>query len=402
MRPFLWLFRWMIWMTAVITFAVMHPSLDTAAVCAVAAAAFCGTSAVLASRSPHPAWPRIRGRTVWVEGVVSWGLAAWFSAHAEPDVRLLIILWTPPGTAAALALRERVQWALDGAASLGVVTAVMWAARVVSLPVLTAVWTYLPYVVASGLVVACEHLWRTLCRERTWHRAALEEIQRRTEQVSRYNEQVNEYAERVHRLAVAEERNRIAGVIHDTVAHRLTALFVQLQAARRVLAQGDSAAAVGNLEVCEVLAQESLADVRRSVHALRSQVAGEGVEALRRLAIQYGGLTGMEVRFDAGGVDSLPTYCLGVLYRALQEGLTNAHRHGRATIVTVRLRMADGMVTLEVSDNGRGANGALAGFGLGTMCERVQRLGGDVHADTRPGQGFHLRVRVPVLEGMGA
>ncbi|MCL6599972.1 MAG: sensor histidine kinase [Alicyclobacillus macrosporangiidus] len=399
MRPFLWLLRWIIWMTAVITLAVTHPTLDTAAVCAVAAAVFSGTSAVLASHSSHPAWPQIRGRTVWVEGVISWGLTAWFSAHAEPDVRLLVVLWTPPGTAAGLALGERLQWGLDGAAALGVVAAVVSAVRTVPLPVLTVVWTYLPYLMVSGLVVACEHLWRILCRERTLHRAALEEVRRRTEQVSRYNEQVNEYAERVHRLAAAEERNRIAGVIHDTVAHRLTALFVQLQAARRVLAQGDSAAAVGNLEVCEVLAQESLADVRRSVHALRSQVAGEGVEALRRLAIQYGAMTGMEVRFDAGGVEILPMHCLGVFYRAIQEGLTNAHRHGRATIVTIRLRMADGMVMLDVSDNGRGAKGALAGFGLSTMRERVQRLGGDVHADTRPGQGFRLQVWVPVLEG---
>lgn len=229
------------------------------------------------------------------------------------------------------------------------------------------------------------------------------ELQAQSAQLAQTNERLNEFADKVYHLAAAEERNRIAGEIHDTVAHRLTALFVQLQAARRQLDTGELNAALDNLDVSEALTRESLDAVRSSVRAIRHVATDGGHSALRRLATQYASLTGMAVELEMSAeVEWIPPTVFAVLYRVLQEGLTNAKRHGRASEVQLRVRRRAGELVLQVRDNGRGCARPRYGFGLGTMRERIQTIGGTLQLTSSPGRGFLLEVRVPLWEGVSS
>ncbi|QSO54457.1 sensor histidine kinase [Alicyclobacillus curvatus] len=227
----------------------------------------------------------------------------------------------------------------------------------------------------------------------------MDELKQKSEELSRRNQQLNEFSDKVYELAATEERNRIASEIHDTVAHRLTALFVQLQAARRRLTSGELEGAVENLEVSEALTQESLEAVRQSVRRIRRTSANEGIGALRRLITQYASLTGMTITtvFEAS-LQGTPPVVLALLYRVIQEALTNAKRHGRASEVTVQLTRIGLTLHLLVRDNGRGASEPKDGFGLSTMRDRVENLGGQITIETQPGKGFALSLRIPAWE----
>ncbi|MBL7063019.1 MAG: sensor histidine kinase [Anaerolineae bacterium] len=208
------------------------------------------------------------------------------------------------------------------------------------------------------------------------------------------------YAVQVEALAVAEERNRLAREIHDSLGHYLTTITVQLEAARKLIATQPGRAAE-SIAKAEYLARESLAEVRRSVAALRAtpldtaalgEAIGEVVESLR--------VSGIVTTFTIEGeTHPLPIQTKTALYRAAQEGLTNVRKHASASAVQVTLTYEPEWVMLTISDNGIGRRGEeTEGFGLLGLRERVALLGGSVKAGDCPEGGFRLRVEVPGLE----
>jgi len=199
---------------------------------------------------------------------------------------------------------------------------------------------------------------------------------------------------------VAEERNRLAREIHDSLGHYLTIITVQLEAAGKLFATRPGRAAE-SIAKAEGLARESLAEVRRSVAALRAspldtaalgEAIGEVVENLRASGIA----TTLTIE---GKIHPLPTQTKTALYRAAQEGLTNVRKHASASAAQVVLTYEPERVVLTISDNGVGRRGEeTEGFGLLGLRERVVLLGGSLEASDRPEGGFRLRVEVPVEE----
>jgi signal transduction histidine kinase len=172
---------------------------------------------------------------------------------------------------------------------------------------------------------------------------------------------------------------------------------MQIQAARGILA-ADPARAEQTLAKAQQLSQEALGDVRRSVAALRVAPADRPAlpEALAELAdaAQAAGLpTEVVVLGSARPLDPLEEQAL---YRAAQEGLTNARKHAQATGATLTLDFGDAdRVRLTVADDGRGASTTDGGFGLVGLRERVQLVGGSLTLRTAPGAGLALIVEVP-------
>ncbi|XVV15822.1 sensor histidine kinase [Actinoplanes sp. CA-131856] len=191
----------------------------------------------------------------------------------------------------------------------------------------------------------------------------------------------------VERLAVLDERNRFARDIHDGLGHALTVVQMQIKAARAVLAQtAQTAKADEMLGKAQHQAEEALREVRRSVGALRSPLPLP--EALRRLT-DGATIVGPERPLAAEAEESL--------FRAAQEGLTNVHKHARATRADLILDFSDpSRVRLEVRDNGIGvAAGSAGGFGLVGLRERADRLGGRLTLEPSPGGGATLRMELP-------
>jgi signal transduction histidine kinase len=200
-------------------------------------------------------------------------------------------------------------------------------------------------------------------------------------------------------LAAAEERVRIARDIHDGLGHHLTALNVQLQAAAR-LVERDPARAAAAIATCREVAQVALDEVRHSVAAMRrSPLAGRSLpEALAALVSDFGRRAGLAASFAAQGEElPLPPAAALTLYRAAQEGLTNAQRHGAARSAAVSLRYDADRVGLTVEDDGSGGAGASpgGGFGLAGLRERAELLGGTFSAVPATGGGYRLTITIP-------
>jgi len=215
------------------------------------------------------------------------------------------------------------------------------------------------------------------------------------------HQRLRAYAAQVEALAVAEERNRLAREIHDSLGHYLTAMTMQLQAAGKLIAQ-DPQRAAESIAKAEKMARESLAEVRRSVAALRASPVDTTTlsDAIGEL-VQNLGESGIAATFTVEGQSqSLPIQTKTTLYRAAQEGLTNVRKHANASAVEVKLTYEPGQVTLTITDNGTGQRGQnYEGFGLLGLRERVTQLSGLLEAGNDPNGGFRLYVAVPLQAG---
>jgi signal transduction histidine kinase len=226
-------------------------------------------------------------------------------------------------------------------------------------------------------------------------RVAASEREVRTE-LTQANQQLRDHAAQVEELATIKERNRLAREIHDTLGHYLTVVNVQIGAAQAILAQ-DRPRALDHLAKAQTLTQEGLAEVRRSVAALRASPTESRplAEALAKL-VEQRKAAGMNARLDvAGMVRSLTPQAELTLYRAAQEALTNVGKHANAAQVGITLAYGDDSVRLRVEDDGVGSADSHGGFGLLGVRERVQLLGGEMHVRTEVGGGFALEVELP-------
>lgn len=212
------------------------------------------------------------------------------------------------------------------------------------------------------------------------------------------NRLLRENADQVEELAVTKERNRLAREIHDSLGHYLTVVNVQIGAAQAIFPL-DNDRALEHLAKAQTLTQEGLAEVRRSVAALRAPATESRPlrEALAQL-VEHWQAAGLSATLAVYGEPRLLTPQADLtLYRAAQEALTNVTRHASATKVEVALSYQDAdLVSLRVQDDGVGSDGSVAGFGLLGVKERAQLLGGEVRIVTGKGTGFRLEVQLPV------
>jgi signal transduction histidine kinase len=205
------------------------------------------------------------------------------------------------------------------------------------------------------------------------------------------------------RIAVAEERARIARELHDIVAHAVSVMVLQVGAVREKLP--DALAQYRDALVgVERAGRTALADMRRLLGAMRRD--GDGLELTPQP-----GLDGLDSLLDEIGRAGLP---VGLhvdgerfplpraidlsAYRIVQEGLTNALKHARATNADVTLRYAPDELQIEVRDDGdgSGANSDGSGYGLVGVRERVKIYGGEMSAGAATGGGFILSTRLPI------
>jgi signal transduction histidine kinase len=284
-----------------------------------------------------------------------------------------------------LQTREAVLWTLGYAALVGILL-------LITAPLFSAVMTMFIYGGAFIFFAAVT----TMFKREQVTRARSEQLLKELEAV---HAQLREYAARVEQLAVAEERNRLAREIHDSLGHHLTILSVQLQAASRLIAL-DSTRAASEIEKARAIVAEALGDVRQSVSALRAQAAvnGQPALALERMIQEFGDATGIIVNYRADALGALSPAQVLTIYRAVQEGLTNVQKHAHASRVDVTLQRDETIIRLALADNGSGDGAARAesGFGLLGLRERVEFLGGVLSYGARAGGGFELKMELPL------
>jgi len=231
---------------------------------------------------------------------------------------------------------------------------------------------------------------------------ALGERLRETDVTRRLADQAELEREEQARLAVAEERARIARELHDVVGHSVSVMTVQAAAVRRLL-EDDQEKERDALLVVEQTGREALAEMRRMVGVLRRpeeapalapQPSLEHLEQLLATTREAG--LPVELKIE-GTPAELPPALDTTAYRIVQEALTNAVKHANAGRAEVLVRYGKGAVELVVSDDGCGnGDGGGSGHGLVGMRERVSVYGGELEAGPQSGGGFRLRATLPV------
>jgi PAS domain S-box-containing protein len=215
--------------------------------------------------------------------------------------------------------------------------------------------------------------------------------------------QLTRLAEQARKAAITEERNRMAREIHDTLAQGFTGILIQLQAARQVLNGSDSDAA-RHLESAMALARVGLTEARRSVQGLRPQLLRDGniTTALEQLVRHLGSDSIVGINFSSNG-DAQRLMSPDIesnLLRISQEAITNAMKHSGASQINVRLSAGPEAVQLAIEDNGHGFDPHVStlsrGFGLISMQERADRIGGDLTILTKPGAGTKVNLLLPI------
>ncbi len=231
------------------------------------------------------------------------------------------------------------------------------------------------------------------------------EVERLARELEEANARLRESAAQAEELTRSRERNRLAREIHDSLGHYLTVVNVQLEAARALVEnKGWKEAApdlYATLEKAQTLTRSGLADVRRSVAALRADPMGDKsfLDAVKAL-IQENQEAGLLVtlRMEGAAQNFNPQTELA-LYRTLQEALTNVRKHARASRAEVCLAYRENAVLLEVIDNGIGfaePEDDEEKFGLRGIRERVEILQGKMEISPDPGGGVKLMIELPL------
>jgi signal transduction histidine kinase len=231
---------------------------------------------------------------------------------------------------------------------------------------------------------------------------ALHERSEQTEAAEGRAQQAEQEREAMARIAVAEERARIARELHDIVAHSLSVMVLQAGTVRHRLA-GDLAEDKSALEDVEEAGRQALVEMRRLLGAMRRDDDERDLKPQPSLAsvdalVEQIRGAGLPVHLQIEGEPApLPTGIELSAYRIIQEGLTNALKHGHATRADVTLSYSRDALEVEVRDDGRGrATTDGAGYGLLGIQERVKIYGGTMTAETAPGRGFALKTRLPL------
>ena len=231
--------------------------------------------------------------------------------------------------------------------------------------------------------------------DRAWEQA----LERR--ELEQANASINALQAQLIESAVEEERLRIARELHDVVAHHVTAMSVQSAAARRLIDR-DPAQAVESLKQVEASGRSAVQDLRTMVLTLRD--VDESTSSWPTLAdldslVDTARRSGQHATYEViGDIPHLTPAGELAIYRAAQEGLTNAAKHaGPLATVHVRLRGLPHAVELEVADDGRGGSPKIGGAGTGLigMRERITAVGGTLEVGPKPRGGFRIRATVP-------
>jgi signal transduction histidine kinase len=211
---------------------------------------------------------------------------------------------------------------------------------------------------------------------------------------------------------VTEERQRLAGEIHDTLAQGLTGIIAQLEAAEHT--RTDPGELTRHLAQAAGLARSSLTEARRSVRALRPEQLEDASlpEALRELTRGWSEQTGVAAALEVTGTPVRAGADVeAAVFRAAQEALSNVAKHAQAARVQLTVSYAGDTLLLDVADDGSGFDPATTGpaaagpaagggYGLTGMEQRLGRVGGTLTIESVPGTGTTINAAVP-LTGPG-
>ena len=241
------------------------------------------------------------------------------------------------------------------------------------------------------IVYTILHLWEQMDEK--------DEINSLNERLQAANRELEKYAAESEKMAQTRERNRLAREIHDTLGHTLTGIIAGIDAAQTV-ADVSPETLKRYLSLVSDVARQGMTDVRCSVNELRPDALEQRdlLSAIQKMISQMSAASKADITLDnSAGRLSFGEDEEEVIYRIIQESITNSIRHGKADRVRIRITREYNIVTITIRDNGIGAASIEPGFGLTHMKERLEMLGGKIEVDGS--DGFCVVAEIPIRWG---
>ena len=233
------------------------------------------------------------------------------------------------------------------------------------------------------------------------------EQRRQNARLAEANRQLASYASTLEQLTISRERNRLAREFHDTVAHTLSAVAVQLEAVS-ALWKTNPAKAQAMLENSLAATRNGLKESRRAIQALRaSPLEDLGLSlAVRNLARSVAERDGLDLELNvAEDLPMLSPDAEHSVYRVTEEALRNVTQHAQAKHVVVGLESHNHELVLTVKDDGQGfiedPNDKDDHYGLKGMREYAEHIGASLNIQSQPTQGTTVQMRMEITNGAG-
>ncbi|KJQ59457.1 sensor histidine kinase [Streptococcus gordonii] len=224
-------------------------------------------------------------------------------------------------------------------------------------------------------------------------------IEEELRMASQANRELNSYLALSEKIAEDRERKRIAREIHDTLGHALTGISAGIDAVK-VLVDIDTNRAKEQLNNVSVVVRDGIRDVRGSLNKMRPGALENNTlkEALIKIIREYEAISNLEIHlcYEWDNID-LDIAKEDIVFRVIQESITNSVRHGHAKTIWIELLEEDEAYVMTIHDDGVGFDELRYGYGLKQMQERLMIIGGSVHFENR--DGFYTHIEIPKIGG---
>lgn len=221
------------------------------------------------------------------------------------------------------------------------------------------------------------------------------------DEVERQNKLLTHYSAEIEKMTLLEERNRMSKELHDTLGHSFISLILSLDASIALM-DSKPAEAKDRLTRLRTLAENNLDEMRSIVHEMGEEEESSLIRQVESLVVRFREHTGTVLTLSLPETErSIRFEVRQAVLRVIQESLTNALKHGKASQLHLELTFSESDLQLSVRNNGNPIDKLNYGFGLTTMKQRVERLGGHLQLSSEEGTPAVTEVRCEIpLKGV--
>lgn len=223
-----------------------------------------------------------------------------------------------------------------------------------------------------------------------------EYINKKLSMVAMINKKMQKYVIVTEKLGEKNERKRLARELHDTIGHALAGMAVGVDACITMIDKNPQLAKA-QLKIISKAIRKGMKDVRNSLNKMRPDFLQQYrlKEAIEKMKEEISDVTDLKInlnyQIDETGFD---TKIEDILFRVIQESITNSIRHGLAIVVDIDIYKENNLLCLKIKDNGKGCKAINYGFGLKQMVERVSQIRGDINFYSE--NGFTTEIKIPL------
>lgn len=223
-----------------------------------------------------------------------------------------------------------------------------------------------------------------------------EYITKKLSMVATINKKLQKYVIVTEKFGEKNERKRLARELHDTIGHALAGMAVGVDACITIIDKNPQLAKA-QLKIISKAIRKGMKDVRNSLNKMRPDFLQQYrlKEAIEKMKEEISSVTDLKINLNYQ-IDEIEfeTKIEDILFRVIQESITNSIRHGLATVVDIDIYKQNNFLCLKIKDNGRGCKAINYGFGLKQMVERVSQIRGTI--DFHSENGFITEIKIPL------